>query len=72
MSDCIRRGNCLIIDDNRVLVEYTQNRFLSFEPEAAALFIKKVSQCLSLRGVYKSIGGMTFELDSNGKIESVY
>ncbi len=72
MSDCIRRGDCLIIDNERVLIEYAQNRFLCFQPEAASLFIKKVSQGLSLRGIYQAANGITFEIDANGKRVSVY
>lgn len=72
MSNCIRKGDCIIIDDGRVLIEYAQNRFLCLEPEAAATITQKAGSGSSLRGIYKTTNGLTFEIDANGKRVSVY
>lgn len=63
----IRRGDIIVVDNDKVLIEYSQNRFLRFTKEATATIIEKFGSGGSLLGVYETIGGIVFEIDKNGK-----
>ena len=69
MADSFRKGSCIITSDGRVLVEYAQNRFIQFNHNSSTVFMSKVNNGMSLKGIYEcSRDSLKFELDDNGRL----